>query len=129
MIYTVHVQDAGPRPGLAVVKDGFSWPAAVFGFLWAVAVGAWEAALALLALELAVGVLLEVLVASEAVRGAVQVGLAVVVGLAGNEIKRWTLERRGRKEVGVVSASNREDAERRYLDAHPNLTETLLRVA
>lgn len=125
--FTVHVRDTGTQQTLAVVKDGFSWPAAVFGFIWALVVGAWEVALLLFGLQIAVGVLLELLISDPGAQAVVQIGMAVVIGLMANELRRWHLEKRGMYEDAVVTANNKEEAERRYLDANPYMTAKLLR--
>lgn len=126
-VYTVHVRDTGLKPDLALVKDGFSWPAAIFGFLWALFVGAWEVALILFAVQTVVGVTLPYVLADPAAEAAAQLGLAVVIGLIAGELRRWALERRGLLEDAAVTASSKEEAERRYLDANPYMTAKLLR--
>ncbi|MBL4614530.1 MAG: DUF2628 domain-containing protein [Magnetovibrio sp.] len=126
-IYTVHVRDTGMRPTLALVKDGFSWPAAIFGFAWALVVGAWEVALMLMAVQLVVAIALPVLIADPGAQTIIQLGLAVVIGLVANELRRWTLNRRNMHEDAVVTAHDKEEAERRYLDANPYMTAKLLR--
>lgn len=126
-VYTVHVRDTGLEPTLALVKDGFSWPAAIFGFLWALVVGAWEVALILVAAQIVIGAALPLLISDPGAQTVVQLGLAVVVGVVANELRRWTLERRGMFEDAVVTARDKEEAERRYLDANPYMTAKLLR--
>lgn len=126
-VYTVHVRDIGLKPTLALVKDGFSWPAAIFGFVWALVVGAWEVALILLALQIVISALLPFLILDIGAQSVVHLGVTVVVGLVANELRRWSLERRGLHEDCVVTAHDKEEAERRYLDANPYMTAKLLR--
>lgn len=126
-VYTVHVRDTGLKPTLALVKDGFSWPAAIFGFLWALVIGAWDVALMLIVLQIGIGTALPFVVADPTAQGVVQIGLAIVIGLIANELRRWSLTRRGLHEDAVVSAHDKEEAERRYLDANPYMTTKLLR--
>lgn len=126
-VFTVHVRDTGLKPDLALVKDGFSWPAAIFGILWALVVGAWEIALVLLAVQVAVGLALPMVLSDPAAQSVVQLGVSVIVGLVANELRRWVLARRGLMEDAVVTAANKEEAERRYLDANPYMTAKLLR--
>ncbi|MCW8916500.1 MAG: DUF2628 domain-containing protein [Magnetovibrio sp.] len=126
-VFTVHVRDTGLRPTLALVKDGFSWPAAVFGFIWALVIGAWDVALVLFALQMVVGTVAGLLIESPDVQTVIQIGLAVVIGLIANEMRRWSLDRHGLHEDAVVTAHDKEEAERRYLDANPYMTAKLLR--
>ena len=43
--------------------------------------------------------------------------IALLVGLEAGTLRRFTLHRRGWKNVGVVTGEDREDAERRFFDA------------
>lgn len=126
-VYTVHVRDTGLKPTLALVKDGFSWPAAIFGFVWAMVIGAWEVAVVLLVVQMVVGMALPLVITDPSAQAVIQLGLTVVVGLIANEMRRWTLNRRGMYEDAVVTAHDKEEAERRYLDANPYMTAKLLR--
>jgi len=126
-VYSVHVRDTGLKPNLALVKDGFSWPAAVFGFIWALVVGAWDVALVLLGVQIVAGVLVPLLIGDATSQTVVQLGVSVVIGLIANELRRWSLDRRGLHEDAVVTAHDKEEAERRYLDANPYMTSKLLR--
>jgi len=126
-VYSVHVRDTGLRPNLALVKDGFSWPAAIFGFLWALVVGAWEVAAVLFVIQLVAGLAVPMLIGDATSQTVVQLGVSVVIGLIANELRRWSLDRRGMLEDAVVTAHDKEEAERRYLDANPYMTSKLLR--
>ena len=54
-------------------------------------------------------------------------GLMVVVGLVGNDLKRWTLFRRGYLQVGVVTGADRDAAEQRFWDQRPLSPRTSVR--
>lgn len=126
-VYSIHVRDTGLNPDLALVKDGFSWPAAIFGFFWALVLGAWDVALVLLALQIVAGLALPTLIGDAAALSVAQLGVSVLIGLIANELRRWSLERRGMHEEAIVTAHDKEEAERRYLDANPYMTAKLLR--
>ena len=126
-VYSVHVRDTGLRPDLALVKDGFSWPAAIFGFVWALVVGAWDVALVLLTVQIVTGLAVPMLMNDATVQTVVQVGVSAVIGLTANELRRWSLDRRGMFEDAVVTARDKEAAGRRYLDANPYMTAKLMR--
>ncbi|MFC1674129.1 DUF2628 domain-containing protein [Pseudomonadota bacterium] len=125
-VYSVHIRESGNRPDMALVKDGFSWPAAVFGFVWAFVVGAWELGIALVIFQTAMGALIGLAFEDPAAQGVAQIGLAILIGLVANELRRLSLEWRGLREAGTVVADSRDSAERRYLDANPFLTARLL---
>lgn len=126
-VYSIHVRDTGLNPDLALVKDGFSWPAAIFGFLWALVLGAWDVALVLLALQIVAGLALPMLIGDGAALSVAQLGVSVLIGLVANELRRWSLDRHGMHEEAIVTAHDKEEAERRYLDANPYMTAKLLR--
>lgn len=125
-IFTVHMRDAYPSSDLILVKDGFSVWAALFSFLWALCVGAWEFAAALFVFQMAMGVLLPQLIENLASLAVVQVALAILMGLVANEGRRVFLKWRGLTEIGVVTGPNKVEAERRFLDTHPEITAQLL---
>lgn len=128
-IYSVHIRDTGAKPDLAIVQDGFSWGAAAFGFLWALYIGAWGTALALLAIQTVAGALIPLLIDHAGAQSMAHIGVAAAIGFGANELRRVMLGLRGLGEVGVVSGESVDDAERRYLDHHPDVTQRLLGAA
>ena len=117
-LYSVHLRDHGRRADqdLILVKEGFSWPAFVFTFVWALFTRMWWVAIGLFAIVMLSGYGLVALGVSETVDAIVTVALAVAVGFLGNDLRRWTLTRRGYQEVAMVSGKNAEEATRRFLD-------------
>ena len=115
--YTAHTKQ-GREPLL--VKEGFSWGAFLFGPLWFAAWRAWvPAAVHLLLLA----VLLRF--APRGLGGVLLLGLAMLSGLLGRDLVRWTLERRGYTLVHVVTARNEEAALARLLTFRPDLAAAL----
>jgi hypothetical protein len=51
----------------------------------------------------------------------------VLVGMFGNDLKRWTLFRRGYLEAAVVTGSDIDAAERRFWEQRPHLAADLVR--
>ena len=125
-MYSVHIRNAGTKPDLVCIQDGFSWGAAVFGFIWALYLGAWGVAGVLLVVQILVGALIPLLIADATAQGLAHIGLAVVIGFSANELRRVVAGAGGLDEVGVVTGADIEDAERRYLDTHPEATQHLL---
>lgn len=116
--YSVHLRDHGRDPArdLMLVKEGFSWPACLFGALWALVTRMWWPAIALFAIVGLSGWGMAQLGLGENVEGLVSVALAIAIGFVGNDIRRWQLDRRGFSEVAIVSGKNRDEALRRFLD-------------
>jgi hypothetical protein len=110
-LWTVHHRPGAPA---VLVREAFSWPAAVFGPLWLLAGGALLWGSAALVVELAVarlcgqGVLLGV-------------ALAPFWGFWGQDLRRLRLARDGFRLVGVVSGESAETALLRLFERAPEL--------
>ena len=112
-IYTALLKaDAEP----VLVREGFSWGALILGPVWLAAHRAWVAA----ALSLAAAVLIAVLVPRPA-SVILELGLALILGLTGNDLRRWALESRGYLLIHVLAAINADDAFTRLLVRRPEL--------
>ena len=108
---------------MKLIKEGFCWPAFFLSFLWALWHRLWLAAAAFLALDVGVSWLIADLgIVSQL---AVSIGLAVVFGYLGNDLRRWKLDRGGYTLSAVVAGRDRDGAEQRYLDSEPLLAAEL----
>ena len=127
-LYTVHMRrpTLDPLTDVHLVKEGFSWPAFLFSFAWALACRLWLVAIALFAAELLVHGALAIADADTGTQIAVSLGFSLIVGLLGNDLKRFTLFRRGYLEVAIVSGSDIYAAERRFWDQRPQLAADLV---
>jgi hypothetical protein len=113
-IYTALLKaDAEP----VVVKDGFSWGAMIFGPFWLAAHRAWIAA----AVSLAAYILIATLLAPGPAASILVVGLALILGWTGNDLRRWSLEHRGYVLAHVLAAGNPDEAFTRLLTYRPDL--------
>jgi hypothetical protein len=112
-LYTALLKDDA-QPVL--VSEGFAWGGLILGPLWLAAHRAWIAA----SISLAAYVLILVFAPLPAAV-VLAAGLAVILGLTGNDLRRWALENRGYLLVHVVAAGSRDDAFRRLLTYRPDL--------
>jgi len=121
--YTVHdpplqAGAAAPEPERYVfVRDGFSFWAFLFGPLWMLRHRMW---LVLVLYAVISGVFFLVLAiagASGSIIGLIGFLIELLIGLEAGTLHRFTLRRRGWKNVGVVTGEDREDAERRFFAA------------
>ena len=104
---------AGPEPDRFVfVKEGFCWPAFYITTPWLIWHRMWLVLLAYLVVTAAVLTLASRV--PSPVAWTVLVLFAVLVGLEANNLRRWTLERRGYRLVGIASGDRREEAEYRF---------------
>jgi hypothetical protein len=113
IIFSSHVK---PRRLPVLVREGFSWGAAIFGWLWLLMRGAWVPALLLLACALAAGKLMTM---THSV--APLVALVLVQGVFGHDMLRWWLGQRGFRPDAPVAALTHDAALLRLLDERPDL--------
>lgn len=115
-IYTVHELKGAPLDGegLDFVHEGFSWPAFIVPVVWLVYERLWLA----LILYVAAGVALAV---GGAAAGLDATGLLVLntafqfaFAFEANDIHRWTLSRRGYRQIGLVAGRTLVEAERDF---------------
>ena len=117
IVFTSHLAPPEQRGRLPVlVREGFSWGAALFGWLWLLVQGAWGPALLLFAAGVAaakLGVMLHSV--------APAVAVFLVQGVFGRDLVRWWLGLRGWRPAGPVAASSHDAALLRLLAEHPDL--------
>ena len=99
-----------------LLRDGFSWGALLFGPFWLLAHRAWIPA----ALSFAAFVLLGALL-RDPFHTTATLGLMVLHGFSGNDLRAWSLERRGFLMAHVLAARGEDDALARLLNNRPDL--------
>ena len=122
-VYTVHepplrATEASPDPERFVfVRDGFYFWAFLLTPLWMLWHRLWL--VLLIYVIVAAGVQNAVHFAGVGVAGSALAMLliAFLAGVEASTLRRFTLARRGWRQVGVVGGSNAEAAERRFFDA------------
>jgi len=117
-LYSVFLRDHGRvnDQNLLLVKEGFSWAAFVFTFVWALWNRMWWPAIVIFSVIVLSGWGAIQLGLGENIETVISISLGVGLGLIGNDIRRWSLERQGYQEVALVTGRNTEDAMRRFLD-------------
>lgn len=111
--WTAHLRD---RAVPILVREGFSWPALLFGPFWLAWHRAWIAA----ALDLAASILIVVLT-SGAATAVLLLAQAVLLGLSGNDLRRWAAGLRGYQLTQVIAARDEAEALGRLLARRPDL--------
>jgi len=116
--FTIHLRRHGLNPDqdIVILKDGFSWPAALIGGLWALWNRMWWVALGLIAVTAVTNGLGPRMFTDSVSPSVLTVAVAVLTGLLAHDLRSWTLQRQGFILSAVISARNSEDALRRYLD-------------
>lgn len=118
-VFTVHEP---PTPGegsgrfdrFAFVKEGFSWPALFFPFIWALWHRMWWVLLGWLAVAVATTVIAELVPETETVVGVFSVLFTLWFALEANGLRRWSLDQKGWRMVGVAAGRDLVEAEQSF---------------
>jgi hypothetical protein len=98
------------------VRDGFYVWAFVFGPFWLLARRLWLVLLGYLVMTIAVTIALTALRVGAGPRLIVMLLIALLLGLEAASLWRWTLGRRGWRQLDVVVGDDVPSAERRFFD-------------
>ena len=122
-IYSLHIRRDGldPDHDIVLVKEGFSWPAALFAPLWALWCGLWAVAAGMILLIAGAVAVIALLGLGAGVAAWLAAGLATMAGFFANDLMRATLARRGFALCEIVVAANKENALFRVFDRDPRL--------
>jgi hypothetical protein len=127
-VYTVHqppVPAADPLQRceeIELIKEGFSWPAFIFGPLWLIARRMWLVLAGFAAVWLAVQLCFMVLPGGANAAGLAWLVISLGFGMEANQLRRWTLERRGYRTIGVVVGNSLIECEHRFFLSWPDAT-------
>jgi hypothetical protein len=119
--FTVHTRawSAEADGDALLIKEGFSWPALVFGPFWALWHGMWKTAIVLFAAAIAITLAATLGGFSGGAESAVSLAVQAATGLWANDWRRHVLARKGYVETTAVLARNLRDAEERFLFSAP----------
>jgi hypothetical protein len=122
-VYTVHeppLRAGAAAPDverIAFVRDGFSWWAFLFAPLWMLRHRMWLVLIGYVVIAAAIEIPVKMSGAPALATSLIGILLGFLVGLEAGTLRRFTLNRRGWKNLGIVSGDDLEDAERRFFDA------------
>jgi hypothetical protein len=120
-VYTVHEPPRRNDDALAhterfvFVRDGFSWPAFLFGPLWMLRHRLWLALIVYLIVLAGLGAALRAVGVGDAAV-AITLLVSLLVGFEASSLRRYGLARRKWKSIGLVVGDDLESAERRFFD-------------
>ena len=116
--WTVHLKPGQTASVISpvLVREGFSWGAFFLGPLWLLAHHAWVPAALVLAVNVIAGTL-----APAAVQPFLFLGISLLIGLSGNDLRRFALEQKGYVLMHVVASRDTDGALARLLDSRPEL--------
>jgi hypothetical protein len=101
-----------------LLHEGFSVGALIFGPLWLAVHKCWAQAGVTFLLALLI-----LFLTNPPASIVLFVGLALLLGLSGRDLARWSLARRGYLESNVVTGRDEDEALGRLLEARPDLVE------
>ena len=125
-VYTVYepplkAHESAPDPERFVfVRDGFSFWAFLLAPFWLLRYRLWLAFIGYVIVAIALQIALRWIGASPTVTVLVAALLSLLVGFEAATLRRFTLSRRGWRNVGLVVGDDLESAERRFFDAWVN---------
>jgi len=121
-VWTVHLRPAlaGKPARTVIVREGFSWWAALFPLLWFLAKRLWIVAAFYFALATLLGFVLPSSISPWAM-----VALQILAGFEARNLQRWALERQGFRLMGVVQGRNEDGAVLNLADRRPDLAQGL----
>jgi uncharacterized protein DUF2628 len=102
---------------LVFIKDGFTWAAAIFGPLWMLVHRLWWALLGYVLLAGTFELVGRMSVLDRRWLGLAGFAVNLLIGLEADTLRRWALERRGWRVLGVVTGRTLDECERRFLEA------------
>ena len=121
-VYSVHeppVRGPDPLPDaerFIFVRDGFYFCAFLFAPLWMIWRRMWLVLVGYVIVSAAVETALVALGASATLVSVVALLVSLLVGLEASTLRRFSLNRRGWRNVGIISGDDLEDAERRFFE-------------
>ena len=125
-VYTVYepplkAHESAPDPERFVfVRDGVSFWAFLLAPFWLLRYRLWLAFIGYVIVAIALQIALRLIGASPTVTVIVAALLSLLVGFEAATLRRFTLSRRGWRNVGLVVGDDLESAERRFFDAWVN---------
>ena len=127
-IYTVHFRRHGLDldRDVVLVREGFSWAAFFLNVLWAAWQRMWLATIGILVVSVVLNAINWGLGTDGTTSFILATGMAALLGLFAHDLKRWTLERQGFAEFGVVVGDTEDQALARFLEENPDLTRGLV---
>lgn len=132
--FTVHARSAKPdairadADRVRFVKEGFSWWGFFFPLPWLLIKGMWEILVLVILVLIAIGAARAELYLPDTAVLVLAFGINLLIGFIGNDLYRWTLQRRGHVDLGPASGDDRDEAEMRFFLALPSTAPSALPV-
>ncbi|MEJ8574980.1 DUF2628 domain-containing protein [Microbaculum marinum] len=116
-VFTVHEPPeagSGRLEGVTLVKEGFCWPALFIPAIWMLWHRMWWVLLGWLAIGVGLTVIGEIFARTGFVVGILSFVFSIWFALEANELRRWSLARKGWRMLGVAAGRDDEEAEQSF---------------
>jgi hypothetical protein len=113
-MWTAHKRPGKGADDVVLLRDGFSWWALIFPLPWLVIKGMWIVLLLALGVQFAIWGFAQALNLSDTARLILSLAINLILAFEGNNLLRWTYERRGFEELGLVRGEDLDEAEYRF---------------
>ncbi len=126
-MYTIYLRRRGldPERDIVILKEGFCWPAFLTGGLWALWHRMWWVALGLITAAVVLHGAGLLVFADKISPQVLILAYALLLGLLGQDVRAWSLERQGFVDCGPVNAHDRDTALMKYLEEDKALAQAL----
>jgi Protein of unknown function (DUF2628) len=120
--FTVHEPPHPPADridraaSLLFVKEGFSWPAAIFAPFWMLAHRLWWPLLGYVGLTVVFELVRWTAILNPGWVTLAGLALHLLIGFEADTLRRWKLDHTGWRVLGAVSGRNASECERRFYD-------------
>jgi Protein of unknown function (DUF2628) len=112
--WTAHNKPGKGADDVVFLREGFSWWALIFPLPWLAIKGMWIVLLVALGVQFAIWALAEALGLGDAMRVILSLSINLILAFEGNSLLRWTYERRGFEELGLIHGDDLDEAEYRF---------------
>ncbi len=112
--WSVHNKDGGSADDVVFLREGFSWWALLFPLPWLVIKGMWIVLLIAMSAQFLIWAAAEALGFGQAMQVILSLAINLILAFEGKDLLRWTYERRGLSERGLVEAQDIDEAEYRF---------------
>ena len=116
-IYSVHSRLGAPAEDAVFVKEGFAWAAFVFTLLWALWHRMWVVAAVAFSATAAIAAAASWLALGDLTVNLASLAVSLILGFEGNDLRRWSLARRGYREIAMAAGRDLDEAELRFFAA------------
>ncbi|WP_119390542.1 DUF2628 domain-containing protein [Taklimakanibacter lacteus] len=112
--WAAYSKEGGSADDVVFLREGFSWWALLFPLPWLAIKGMWIVLVIAVAAQFLIWSIAEALGFGEAMRMVFSLLINLVLGFEGKDLLRWSYQRRGFSEKGLVQGDDLEEAEYRF---------------